>query len=216
MAWAADQITTRDGSLVQTYKDSATNRHVQGVLLYGPNGSVAAYDTTLDALRTVQVNQQQILYHELWHQSDRAGNPITMSSTGLNSLAGSAGYLETATISNDTELDMKVDLELVIPTLAGAPANGDTIGSLYWIRQIDGTNFETASSTGPVLPSATPDAVFKARGTGTAQRMIVAGVTVPVRSFRYLLVNNDTTAWTASGNTLKGFFYGTQGYHPGA
>jgi len=210
MSFAADQIVARDGSLVQTYKDSVTLRHIQGVLLYGPNGSVAVYDTSNNALRTVQVNQQEVLSHALWWESTRAGNPITCISTGLNALAGGGGVLETSTISNDTERDMHADFELVIPTLAAAPANGDTLADVYFIRQIDGTNFETASST--VIPAA-PDMEFKARGTATAQRLIVPYVQLPARSFRLLLINRDATAYTASGNTLKMYAYSQQEFN---
>lgn len=209
MAWAADQITARDGSLVQTYKDSATNRHVQGVLLYGPNGEVAVYDTTRNALRTVQVNQQEVLFQKKWWESTRAGNPVTVISTGLNALAGGAGVLETSTVSNDSERDMWADFELTIPTLAGAPANGDTLADVYFVRMIDGTNFETASSS---VPPGAVDMTFKARGTGTGQRMIVPHILLPPRSFRLLLINRDTTAFTASGNTLKMYAYSEQGH----
>lgn len=210
----ADNITL-PGTGVPVATTDLAGVHLQKVLLYTAAGD-PIFDDTLNALRTVQVNQQQVLFHELWHESDRAGNPITLSSSGLNALAAGAGFLETSTISNDTERDMLCDLELLIPTLAAAPADGDVLGKLYWVRQIDGTNFETASSTGPILPRGTPDVEFKARGVATAQRMIVPGVVVPPRSFRLLLVNADATAWTATGNTLKGYFYGTQGYHPGA
>ena len=211
MAWAPDQITARDGSLVQTYKDSATGRHTQGVLLYGPNGSVAVYDTTRDALRTVQVNQQQVLFHTIWWESNRSGNPITVISTDLNALAGGGGTLTSAPVSNDTERDMWADFELLIPTLATAPAHDDTLADVYFVRQIDGTNFETSSSS--VAPRGTPDVVFKARGTGTGQRMIMPHVLLPPRSFKLLLINRDATAYTATGNTLKMYVYAEQGFY---
>lgn len=210
MAFAADQITARDGSLVQTYKDSVTNRHTQGVLLYGPNGSVAVYDTTRDALRTVQVNQQQVLFHTIWWESNRSGNPITVISTDLNALAGGGGTLTSAPVSNDTERDMWADFELTVPTLASAPADGDTLANVYFVRQIDGTNFETATAS--VAPGL-PDMTFKARGTGTAQRMIVPHVLLPPRSFKLLLINRDATAYTATGNTLKMYAYAEQGFY---
>jgi hypothetical protein len=144
-----------------------------------------------------------------WLNSTRSGNPISVLTTELNSLASTGSAITASAIDNDTDHDMYADFELVI-TYGSAPTAGSLI-ELYVVRTVDGTNFEDGSTTGPVVPASGFAGAFVLRAVTTAQRMIVPGVAIPPRDFHVMVVAKTTgqTA-AASGNTLKALFYGEQ------
>lgn len=138
--------------------------------------------------------------------SSRGTNPVTLLSTELNSLATTAGCDPSAALSNATELDLYVDLEMVV-TFGSAPTVGTTL-DVYLVRSVDGTNYEDASATGPILPANGYAGSFTLRAVTTAQRMVIPQVLCPPRDFKVMVLNNATSQTTAaSGNTLKGYFY---------
>lgn len=146
---------------------------------------------------------------EKWLQSTRSGNPISVLTTELNSLTTTGSAITGSAIDNDTDLDIYADFELVI-TYGTGPTAGSAI-ELYIVRTVDGTNFEDASTTGPIVPQGGFVGAFILRSVTTAQRMIIPGVPIPPRDFHVMVVAKTTgqTA-AASGNTLKAFFYGRQ------
>lgn len=141
-----------------------------------------------------------------WIASTRgtAGLLASILGTELNALANDAGVV-TAAIENSTTLDQYADFELVV-TLATAPVADRTV-DLYAVRTVDGTNYEDATAARP-----SPEYVgsFVLDNVGTQQRKIVRGVTLPPEDFKLLVVNKSGYAFTASGHTLKGFFYNQQ------
>jgi hypothetical protein len=145
---------------------------------------------------------------EKWLPSTRSGNPITILDTALNSLT-STGSALSAAIDNDADDDMYADFELLIDYATG-PTAGSVI-ECYVVRTVDGTNYEDASTTGPVVPSNGFVGAFVLRNTTDTQRIIIPGVPIPPRDFKVMVVAK-TTGQTAqaSGNTLIGFFYGRQ------
>lgn len=141
----------------------------------------------------------------LWEASSRGTNPVTIMDTDLNSLASAQSNLSAA-ISNATEMDLYVDLELFVE-FAVAPVDGALV-NVYIVRQIDGTNYEDATDgASPVRPRNGHVGSFSVRANADDQRMILPMVVLPPGDFKILLVNDTTQAFEASGNTLKGYFY---------
>lgn len=138
--------------------------------------------------------------------SARGTNPVTLLTTELNSLANNAATAPSSALSNSTEQDLYVDLEFV-GTYGSAPTAGTTVDA-YFVRSVDGTNYEDASSTGPILPQNGYVGSFVLRAVTTGQRVVIPQVPCPSRDFKVMLLNNATgQAMAASGNTLKGYFY---------
>jgi hypothetical protein len=137
-----------------------------------------------------------------WLPSTRAGNPVDLMTTELNSLT-STGTATSATIDNDADHDMYMDLFLTIDY-----ASGPTAGSIiecYVVRSYDGTNFED------IPPQAGLVGAFVLANTTNTQILCIPGVPVPPEDFKMHVIAK-TTGQTAqaSGNTLKALFYGEQ------
>lgn len=143
-----------------------------------------------------------------WLQSTRSGNPVNLMTTELDSL-GTTGSALSAAIDNDADLDMLMDLFLTID-YGSAPTAGSRI-ECYVVRSYDGTNFEDASTTGPVVPQGGYVGAFVLTATTNTQILCLPGVSVPPEDFKVMVVAK-TTGQTAvsSGNTLKALFYGEQ------
>lgn len=124
----------------------------------------------------------------------------TLLSTGLNSLANGSRAISSAITDNREQY---ADFELVV-TFGSAPAADSPI-YLYFIKQIDGTNYEDGSTS--LTPSAAPDVIFTVRAVTSAQREIRSRVVLPNGTFEVLLVNASGQAMAASGNTLKWITY---------
>lgn len=141
-----------------------------------------------------------------WRVGTRSGNPLTLFSTDLNSLANNGAVLSAA-VSNDAadELDLYVDLELAI-TFGTSPTENSLI-EVYVVRQIDGTNYETNSSEG--RPKNGFVGGFVLDNVTTAQRLILPGVLLPPNDFKLLVINKSGQAFPASGTVIKGLFYTT-------
>lgn len=124
----------------------------------------------------------------------------SLITTGLNSLANGARATATATTGNREQY---ADFELVC-TFGSAPA-ADSPVYLYFLKRIDGTNYEDGSTS--LTPSAAPDVIFTVRAVTSAQREIRARIVLPNGDFQVLLVNASGQAMAASGNTLKWVTY---------
>ena len=113
-------------------------------------------------------------------------------------MANNALVLSSATSLTETGY-LECDVEIVC-TFGVAPTSG-TGFSIWFLRNIDGTNYEDGGTS--VMPSRAPDLVIPVRAVTTAQRVIVCGY-VPPGKFK-ILIKNDSTgqAIASSGNTLK-------------
>jgi hypothetical protein len=127
-----------------------------------------------------------------WTLSARSGNPVTVMTTALDS-----------PIDNDADLDTYADFELVWDAV-GTPALADCI-DLYWVRTVDGTNYEDASST--IFPRASLLGAFLVHNTSSPQRLILPEVRLPPRDFKLLVHNQTNGAFASSGNVLKMLTY---------
>ena len=139
---------------------------------------------------------------EKWLPSTRAGNPVTLMSTELDSL-GTTGTATSSAIDNDADHDTLVDLELVI-TYPSAPTANSVI-ECYVVRQVDGSNCED------VPPADGFVGAFVLSASTSAQRRIIRNVLLPPGDFKIHVIAKTTGQTAASsGNTIKGNFYGLQ------
>lgn len=129
---------------------------------------------------------------------------LSILTTDLNSLANNAAALSSA-IDNDTDLDVYADFELVV-TYGTNPTNQSLV-ELYIVRTVDGTNFEDASTTGPVVPRGGFVGGFSLQATTSAQRIVIPEVRLPPRDFKVMVINKSGQTMAASGNTLKAKTY---------
>jgi len=138
--------------------------------------------------------------------ADRAGNPVTILSTELNSLTTTGSALSSA-LDNDADLDVLARAQLDI-TYASAPTAG-TVIDLYVVTQIGGT-YEDASTTGPIIPKNGWVASFELRAVTGQQLIASTPFLVPLGDHKYLAVARTTGQTAASsGNTIKLMLYKT-------
>jgi hypothetical protein len=127
------------------------------------------------------------------------GTADTILTTELNSLANNSNVVKSTAIAPTSTSYTMVEVELVV-TFGSTPTANTGI-SVWFLREIDGTNYEDGSST--VTPTRNPDVVFGIRATTNAQRMIKTCV-LPPGNFKPLVRNDGTgQAMAASGNTIK-------------
>lgn len=131
-------------------------------------------------------------------------NPL---STELNSLANNTMTVASGVISNDTALDMEVDLEINLGSLS--PGTGATV-VLYILEAIDGSNYPAQSDADLRLTTSQILAVIPIGTAGsTAQRVPVRNVLIPPGKFKIKLDNQTGATLAASGNTVKYISYDT-------
>ena len=125
----------------------------------------------------------------------------TVLSTGLNSLANNTISAASSTITNASNLDMYVDVEVNLASLS--PTTGAYV-SLYILEAVDGTNFPAQSDVDLRLTSSQLLCVIPI-GTvaATAQRVVARNIIIPPGSFQIKLDNQAGVALNASGNTVK-------------
>lgn len=127
------------------------------------------------------------------------GSTQTLLSTEMNSLANNSNAVHATSVSltNAGYLDGELELQVTFGT---APTANTPI-YVWFLREIDGTNFEDGSST--VTPTRPPDAIFTVRAVTTAQRMTQPVYDIPPGNIRTLVRNNGTgQAFASSGNVL--------------
>lgn len=137
-----------------------------------------------------------------WQLSARSGNPVTVLSTELNSLAA-GGAVVSATIDNDADLDTFADFELFV-NFTGTPGLAEAV-DLWAVRTVDGSNFEDASTT--IFPRAEFLGSFLVHDNGNDQRLILPEIRLPPRDFKVLLHNQTVNGLEASGHVLKMLTY---------
>lgn len=127
-----------------------------------------------------------------------SGTIATLLSTELNSLANNSLAVGSA-YDNSANLNIMAEVELVV-TYGSAPT-ANTGCSIWFLRDIDGTNYEDGGSS--LTPSRPPDLVIPLETATTAQR-ITRRCAIPPGTFKPLLKNDGTgQAMAASANTLK-------------
>ena len=127
------------------------------------------------------------------------GTTDTLLSTELNSIANNNNAIKSSAVTLSTESYVLAEVELRVQ-FGGTPTANTSI-SVWFLREIDGTNFEDGS--GSITPARNPDVVIPVRATSNAQRIIKSCV-LPPGSFIPLIRNDGTgQSLAASGNTLK-------------
>lgn len=124
----------------------------------------------------------------------------TALSTEINALAAGSSTNASSAIDNSSALDLFDDLELAV-TFGSSPTAGGYV-SVFLLPAVDGTNYADGSSS--VAPAAgLLVATFDVRAVTTAQRLSFRNVPIPPGLFKYMLTNNTSQAFPASGSTLK-------------
>ena len=127
------------------------------------------------------------------------GTADTLLSTELNSVANNTNAVKSSAVTLTTESYVIAEAELRVQ-FGGTPTANTSI-SVWFLREIDGTNFEDGSAS--ITPARNPDVVIPVRATSNAQRIIKSCV-LPPGSFIPLIRNDGTgQSLAASGNTLK-------------
>ena len=135
-------------------------------------------------------------------QSQLQGSITSLLTTELNSLANNTGVLSSVggtsgVFTSTGYLTADVQLEVTFGT---APTANTTV-AIWFLKILDGTNFEDGSSS--VTPTRPPDVIFAVRAVTTLQR-ITKRAQIPAGNFKVLALNNGTgQAMASSSNTVK-------------
>lgn len=125
----------------------------------------------------------------------------TVLSTELNSLTTNTASSASSAISNDTNLDVYVDIEVNLASLS--PSSGAYV-TLYILESVDGTNYPGQSGADLRLTPSQALAVIPVGTTAaTAQRVVVRQVVIPPAKFKIILDNQTGATLNAAGNTVK-------------
>ena len=125
----------------------------------------------------------------------------TVLSTGLNSLANNTMSAASSTITNASNLDIYVDVEVLLALLS--PTAGAFVALYIW-EAVDGTNFPAQSDADLRLTSTQLLCTIPIGTTAaTAQRVVARNIVIPPGSFQIKLDNQAGVALNASGNTVK-------------
>ncbi len=133
----------------------------------------------------------------------RKTTAVDLATTELNSLA--PGSMALGAIVNNAAANANLDAFTrgVYEFVLAAPATAFSAGviNVWFLRTIDGTNYESGGSG--VRPNRLPDLNFFPLATTSAQRLIVEG-DLPAGQFRALIMPvNTSVSFASSGNTLK-------------
>lgn len=146
----------------------------------------------------------------------------TVLSTELNSLGAGSYALSSSSFDNENPTAnfngyTQALIEIVLATPSAGFAANSAI-ALYFIKSIDGTNFEDSESAGAIVSVQAPDYQWPITGTsadGTAKgKRIVRKVWLPPGNFKVMLGNiqgSGTQALAATSNTVKILPATTQG-----
>lgn len=137
--------------------------------------------------------------------------PVNLLTTQMDLLSPGSAVVG-STITNTTAANANLDAfvrgtyELILP--ARAEAFGEGAINVWFLRTIDGTNFETGSAL--LVPKRLPDLVFYPHAAATEQRLYAEG-SIPPGSFRVLLKSEVSVRanFASSGNILRVLAYTT-------
>lgn len=130
----------------------------------------------------------------------------TIFTTALDSLTQQtriASGSGTGDIDNRTNLDHFGDFELLLTGITAPGAIGDPLATLWMFPSVDGTNFPTGATSSQDGESRYLVGTFTAETTGTTQRMVLTGIPLPPHKLRFVLLNEDSTAYGSTSNSLK-------------
>lgn len=131
-------------------------------------------------------------------QTEIVGTIQTLLSTELNSMASSSStYVVGSAITLTSTGYVEGEIELLCGSASAMTINTTVL--VWFLRAIDGTNYEDGSTT--VLPTRAPDVSFIMRAV-TSNR-IIKRVRMPPGTFKVLLEQQTGQTWNSSGNTLK-------------
>lgn len=137
---------------------------------------------------------------------DNSLSVVSVLTTELNSLANNAAAITATAFDNTSNLAERGDIELVATW--GTNPTADSVVECYFARTADqGSNYEDASTTGPIVPGNGYVGAFILRAVTTAQRIIIPRVELPPYKMHVLVVNKSGQTTAASGNTLKIYPY---------
>ena len=129
------------------------------------------------------------------------GSPLTVLSTGLNSLGNATMSSASSTLDNSSNLDLYCDLEVVLASLS--PSAGAYVAIYVW-ESPDGTNFPAQSDADLRLTSTQLFCVIPVGTTAsTAQRVTARNILLPPAKIQFKLDNQTGVSLNASGNTVK-------------
>lgn len=127
------------------------------------------------------------------------GNSLTLLSTEMNSLGNNSNAVHASSVTNTNTGYLDGELELQVSFPVAPTAN--TPVYVWFLREIDGTNFEDGSAS--VTPTRPPDAIFTVRAVTTAQRITQPVYDIPPGNIRTLARNSGTgQSFASSGNIL--------------
>ena len=130
------------------------------------------------------------------HDAYTQGSLQTALSTELNSLGNGSVSAASATITNTSNLDLFLTVELVLAAQASARSSDAWVG-VYLTQALDGSNFgDTNEITARLV------AVLPLDAATTARRVTMPDVAIPPGLFRLFVRNSTGQAFAASGNVL--------------
>jgi hypothetical protein len=129
-------------------------------------------------------------------------------STELNSLGAGSRTARGTSVNNNTNLDTFAAVEINV-TFGTAPAAGGFLG-IRLLKALDGTNFEDGSAS--VDPGIhTLITTVPVRATTNAQLLMSRRFKIDPCVIGFILVNNTSVAFPASGSTVELFTFNYEG-----
>lgn len=121
---------------------------------------------------------------------------------GLKNITNGAGAI-TATAVDNTAGDQYADLELLIDLATAATAGGFV--ALWFIRALDGTNYESGSAT--VFPARAADVIIPVRSTTDDSQVVTIGPVLWPQGKFHIVFQNNTGQTTTNTDSLTQLSY---------
>src|SRR5215831_12317095 len=129
------------------------------------------------------------------------GITTVLSDTQLSALASATMSAAGSTYDNSTNLDLYVDLEVNLPSMASTPGGGAYVTIYVYVSE-DGSNFP-AQSAADLRLTTTQLLCSIPVGTGSStQRVVARMIPIPPKKIQFLLDNQTGAALgTSQGST---------------